>query len=134
MAKIKEEELNQVNAAVKREVTRWRESVKTFREWQAECDKIFNETPDGMGEAIALSSPSGRMSKRARAAADKRWDDKYGLHLPPEPAQYSQPSLSYRMLVDYLSRLYADKKRKPKKLQIAEIMLEYALELEAKEA
>jgi hypothetical protein len=32
-------------------------------------------TADTMSEAIAISSPSGRMSKRARAAADKRLHD-----------------------------------------------------------
>jgi hypothetical protein len=31
-------------------------------------------TPDTMSEAIALSSPSGHMSKRARRAADRRLD------------------------------------------------------------
>lgn len=43
-------------------------------------------SPDSMSEAIALSSPSGRMSKRAREAANRQWLEKYGVkpHAPTE--------------------------------------------------
>jgi len=37
-------------------------------------DELPKRTGDTMVDAIALSSPSGRMSKRARKAAEKRLD------------------------------------------------------------
>ena len=39
-----------------------------------------------MSDAIALSSPSGRMSKRARESANRRWLEKYGVK-PYEPTE-----------------------------------------------
>lgn len=49
-------------------------------------------TANTMSDAIALSSPSGRMSKRARAAAEKRLADAlFGSYIPvqfpPQPSK-----------------------------------------------
>jgi hypothetical protein len=49
-------------------------------------------TADTMSDAIALSSPNGRMSKRAKEAAQKRLGDAlfgdYALtSLPPQPSE-----------------------------------------------
>lgn len=64
-----------------------------------------------MGEAIALSSPSGRMSKRARAAAEKRFvamlNEDYGPPpTPPTPVHAdNSPALLRQRAADY--RRYA---------------------------
>lgn len=54
-------------------------------------------TADTMSEAIALSSPSGRMSKRARAAAQKRLGEALfgpgGLQRPVVPQPSKKESL-----------------------------------------
>lgn len=49
-------------------------------------------TADTMSDAIALSSPSGRMSKRARKAASERlrralFEEGLVIPLPPQPSQ-----------------------------------------------
>lgn len=55
-------------------------------------------TADTMSMAIALSSPSGRMSKRARAAAEKRLAEAlFGTGGIPRP-EPKQPSNKERLL------------------------------------
>ena len=45
---------------------------------------------DRMSEAIALSSPNGRMSKAARFRAEKRWVEKFGTIPFPKLPQLSK--------------------------------------------
>lgn len=65
-------------------------------------------TADTMSDAIALSSPSGRMSKRARRAADKRLHDALfgtepyslkGEHTPPTNAEMARSRRHYAGLL-----------------------------------
>ena len=53
-----------------------------------------------MGDAIALSSPSGRMSKRARQAAQKRLGQAlFGPEGLQRPGLPPQPSAKARLLI-----------------------------------
>lgn len=68
-------------------------------------------TADTMSMAIALSSPSGRMSKRARAAAEKRLAvalfGESGLiprALPPQPSQKERLLQQAATLRDLVAR------------------------------
>lgn len=60
-------------------------------------------TADTMSDAIALSSPSGRMSKRARAAAEKRLATALfgpeGLQLEPTPQPSKNEQLKRRIAI-----------------------------------
>lgn len=64
-------------------------------------------SPDSMSEAIALSSPSGRMSKRAREAANRRWLERYGVkpHTPTEEEIDRGKITSLLSMADFLRKL-----------------------------
>lgn len=66
----------------------------------AGAQELARRSLDTMSEAIALSSPSGSMSKRARAAADARLSEKLfgpgGMKPPGLPAQPSEKERDLR--------------------------------------
>ena len=76
--------------------------------------KLPARTADTMSDAIALSSPSGRMSKRARAASEKRLlDALFGpAGLQPEPPTARTPAM-IRSYAAFLRGL-ADKGMQPR--------------------
>lgn len=84
---------------------------------------------DTMSEAIALSSPSGRMSKRARAAADRRLSlalfGPSGLQCEPTP----QPTEREKLLAQAARlRELADRGMKPRAYRKEAERLEKAVE------
>lgn len=59
-----------------------------------------------MGDAIALSSPSGRMSKRARAGAQERLrQDLFGPNGLQRPTQHPQQPSEREKLLQHAARL-----------------------------
>lgn len=72
--------------------------------------KLPPRTLDTMSEAIALSSPSGRTSKRTREAAHKRLEEalfgKGGLERPscPQPPKWERLRTEAKMLRDLAER------------------------------
>lgn len=59
--------------------------------------KLPPRSANTMSDAIALSSPSGRMSKRARAAAERKLaQDLFGGYERPKPPQPSRREVLLR--------------------------------------
>jgi len=69
---------------------------------------------DSMVDAIALSSPDGHMSKRARRAAQQRWLDQYGTRpTPPHGVTLPEQALVLRRRASLLREM-ASRGMKPK--------------------
>jgi hypothetical protein len=91
---------------------------------------------DTLLDAIALSSPGGRMSKRARAAADKRLHDEFFPDGIPGPAAPPQPTKAWRLrrAAEQLYELAARGVKPRAYRKQAEAFLRQAEALEAREA
>jgi DNA repair protein RadC len=81
----------------------------TFEEWKAGGSRV-QETPRAFSDALALASPSGRMSKRSLTAAQERIRQelfgKNGLVLPatPQPSEVEYLRRKARELRDLANR------------------------------
>ena len=64
-------------------------------------DNDYYNSGDSMIDAIAISSPSGKMSKRARKAADRRWADKV---FTPDVRAAMKPKVTQPTEVEILCR------------------------------
>lgn len=72
---------------------------------------------DTMSDAIALSSPSGQMSKRARQAANERhrralFGDGLEIPLPPQPSQVERLRAAAAQLRELADRGMAPRKHR----------------------
>jgi hypothetical protein len=84
--------------------------VREFKQVEG-AERFFehDRSPDTMLDAIALSSPSGRMSKRARKAAEKRlhtalWPDGFPAPTCPQPSKQERLMRQAKELRDLADR------------------------------